>query len=113
MNNKLFIYTPSSKLDSAYKIAALDLAMKNLDLEVKGQRPLDRESVLDAESESERMLLAQSNGKLIAAYLEVPQLEEEIQRAVKQVEKELRGKRELSEEKQELESATKGSDTTQ
>lgn len=53
------------------------------------------------------MLLSRKNGKLFAEMLEVPELEPELGRAVWQVEKALKAREELQEEKSEIESATK------
>ena len=53
------------------------------------------------------MLLTESSGKLIADLTEVPELGEHIQRAVKQVEKALRAKRVVEEEKGESDSVSK------
>lgn len=51
------------------------------------------------------MVLHQSNGKRIAEALEIPELDVELDRAVWQVEKAIREKHELEEEKQDLKSA--------
>lgn len=67
----------------------------------------DNESESQGNTIAEQMLLTQSSGKAIADLVEVPELEEQIQRAVKQVEKALRAKRELQEEKQELDKVNK------
>lgn len=64
-------------------------------------------SAIGSDAEAERMLLIPSNGKLIADMVEVPELDEHIHRAVKQVEKSLSAKRELNEEKEELDSVNK------
>lgn len=53
------------------------------------------------------MLLKESQGGFIADETKFPELEEQIVRAVKQVEKGLRAKKELKEEKEELNHATK------
>lgn len=54
------------------------------------------------------MLLKESQAGFIADETQLPELEEQIVRAVKQVEKALRTKRELKEEKEELDHVTKG-----
>lgn len=59
------------------------------------------------EPDMERMLLTQSNGGLVSELLDVPELEEHLQRAIKQVEKALRADKELQEEKQDLDNVTK------
>ena len=53
------------------------------------------------------MLLSKKSGKIIAEVLEIPALEEEVERAIWQVKRQLRGKKELKEEKKELDSALK------
>ena len=55
----------------------------------------------------EKMLLGQSSGAVIANYLEIPELAVEVQRAVWQVERSLKAKQALQEEKAEMESAHK------
>ena len=56
---------------------------------------------------SEKLLLSQSSGQLIADYVEIPELAAEIQRAVWQVERSLKAQRDLHEEKNDLDSANK------
>ncbi|KAF2233656.1 hypothetical protein EV356DRAFT_486706 [Viridothelium virens] len=55
------------------------------------------------------MLLQGWNGKLIAERFKLPEMEVEVERAVEQVEKSIKAKEELMEEKQEIEAATKPS----
>lgn len=83
--------------------------MKTLDLEVKDAVEGDPNSKPGVEPamEAERMLLTQSSGRVVADVVEVPELVEHIQRAVKQVEKALRGEKDLQEEKQELDKVNK------
>ncbi|KAI4201568.1 MAG: hypothetical protein LQ350_003183 [Teloschistes chrysophthalmus] len=101
--------TTSSNLDLAYAFGRMDASMKEIASEVKGA--LEGSSNIapgvEPAMEAERMLLTQSSGRIIADVVEVPELEEHIQRAVKQVEKALRGKKELQEEKQELDKVNK------
>ena len=54
------------------------------------------------------MVLQKSRGKAIAKALEVPALELEIDRAIWQVEKALKAREELREEKKDLDTASKG-----
>ena len=58
--------------------------------------------------EEDVMVLQRWNGKLIAERFELPEMEMEIERAVEQVEKGIKSKEELEEEKRELETATTG-----
>ena len=53
------------------------------------------------------MLLQGWNGKLIAERFSLPEMEVEVERAVQQVEKSIKAKEELLEEKQEIEAATR------
>ncbi|KAL8837234.1 MAG: hypothetical protein Q9170_002607 [Blastenia crenularia] len=82
-------------------VPVLDVRTKELDSEVEGLLQKSPGGHPKSTSpDAERMLLAQSSGKLIADLVEVPELEEHIQRAVKQVEKALSAQRELKEEEE-------------
>lgn len=59
------------------------------------------------------MLLSPSSGKVIADYLEVPELEAEIERAAWQVEKSLKARQDLKEEEEVSEAAGKASEPRQ
>ena len=65
------------------------------------------DSVMVPEDQEEKMLLSKTSGEFIAGYVEIPELAIEIERAVWQVEKSLKAKQELKEEKEELEAANK------
>lgn len=97
----------------AYTAGGLDVSMKELDQEAeKVLREASKSSSgTKTDVEAERMLLTSSSGRLIADMVEVPELEEQIHRAVKQVEKSLRAEREYKEEKQELDSVNKQTET--
>lgn len=101
----------SSVLDTLYAVAGIDANIERVrkDLEsLKAGRKWDpKQSVIGIDDSRERMLMSRTNGKLFAEMLEVPELEPELARAAWQVEKALRGKEELQEEKQEIESVTK------
>ncbi|KAL8777942.1 MAG: hypothetical protein Q9194_002273 [Teloschistes cf. exilis] len=109
LGRQLVHLTRSSSLDLAYALGRMDASMKTLDLEVKDAVEGDPNSKPGVEPamEAERMLLTQSSGRVIADVVEVPELVEHIQRAVKQVEKALRGEKGLQEEKQELDKVNK------
>lgn len=64
-------------------------------------------SAIRMDTEAEKMLLTPSAGRSIADIVQVPELEEHIHRAVKQIEKALRAKREWKEEKEDLERVNK------
>lgn len=87
----------------------MDVSLKELDKDVEKIReePPGNTSRPDVAKSMERMLLTQSNGKLISEIVDVPELEEQVQRAVKQVEKALRAEREFREEKRDLEDVNK------
>lgn len=87
--------------------------MKELDSEFESvlEKPIGGHPASTNNPEVERMLLLQASGKYIADLVDVPGLEEHVQRAVKQVEKSLSAKQELKEEKEELEEANNMSDT--
>ncbi|KAI4145404.1 MAG: hypothetical protein L6R39_003808 [Caloplaca ligustica] len=113
LDNRLLTLTASPKLDMAYTAGGLDVSMKELDQEAeKVLREASKSSSgTKTDVEAERMLLTSSSGRLIADMVEVPELEEQIHRAVKQVEKSLRAEREYKEEKQELDSVNKQTET--
>lgn len=101
--------TTSSKLQMAFEAGGLDVSMKKLDHDVgefreEALKPISKPN---AETDVERMLLTQSNGGLVSELMDVPELEEHLQRAIKQVEKALRAEKELQEEKQDLDNVNK------
>lgn len=82
----------------------MDMSIEELDKEMDSIRC--RTSIKSvADGEEERMLLSKSSGQIIADYLDVPQLAAEVERAVWQVEKALKNKQELKDEKAELDAA--------
>ena len=109
LENRLLKFTKSHPLQLAYNVAELEVATKELDLaveEVKEKKSQARVQPV-AEADIEKMLLTQSDGKIISELVDVPELEEQVQRAVKQVEKVLKAEKELQEEKQELDNVNK------
>jgi hypothetical protein len=75
-----------------------------------GKRPFDTVSSSstvsqDSTADAETMVLHRSDGKRISEALEMPELDVELDRAVWQVEKALTAKKELKEEKAELDRA--------
>lgn len=83
--------------------------MKELDDDVEKIREEASQTIStpDAKTDIERMLLTQSNSGLISELMNVPELEEHLQRAIKQVEKALRAEKELQEEKRDLDNVNK------
>ncbi|KAL8975504.1 MAG: hypothetical protein Q9197_000242 [Variospora fuerteventurae] len=90
-------------------LPVLDASLKKLDQEAERirERPSDNTSDIEPEVKAERMLLTSSSGRLVADMVDVPELEEHIHRAVKQVEKSLKAKEEWNDEKRELDNANK------
>ncbi|KAL9597562.1 MAG: hypothetical protein Q9219_005064 [cf. Caloplaca sp. 3 TL-2023] len=113
LGNRLLTLRTSRNLDIAYKAGGLDVVMKRLDSEAEEtlKKSTTGSQGRNDDPEAERMLLTQSNGKLIADLMELPELEEHVQRAVKQVEKTLSARQELREEKEELDSVNRQSGT--
>ncbi|KAL8910641.1 MAG: hypothetical protein Q9171_004096 [Xanthocarpia ochracea] len=110
LDNRLLKFTTSSKLDLAYEAGGLDVSVKELDSEIEEvlDKPTKATSEPDAKNNIEKMLLTPSNGRLVSELMDVPELDEQVQRAVKQVEKALRVEKEFQEEKQDLDKINKG-----
>ncbi|KAI9871426.1 MAG: hypothetical protein M1830_002926 [Pleopsidium flavum] len=115
LDNKLVRQSPSSVLDTLYALAGVDAALESVEEDLGLLRTHQSQAVEDAginlDRTQERMLLSKANSKLIAETLEVPELEAELARAVRQVEQSLSAKKDLQEEKSEMEAATKESKT--
>lgn len=100
-------------MNIVYRVQILDFSLNRLKNEYKsigldsGEISPFLENKIEPE---ESMLLSASSGRLIALCLEAPELEQEIERAVKQVEKALTGEEELMEEKRSIDAATKHSE---
>ncbi|KAI4288448.1 MAG: hypothetical protein L6R35_002288 [Caloplaca aegaea] len=91
-------------------LESLDASLKKIDQEAERirERPSDNNtSDIEPDVKAERMLLTSSSGRLVADMVDVPELEEHIHRAVKQVEKSLKAKEEWNDEKRELDNANK------
>ena len=86
----------------------MDTAIKGLDKEVDSfQSGSSVKSTLN-ETE-ERILLSKHSGQLFAEYTEVSELAVEVERAVWQVEKDLKAQQDRKEERAELDTATRKS----
>lgn len=105
MDSDLIDTSPSKMLRLAYIEATIDSSLRDLKQELHNIRS-EPASAQNSTTEQEKMLLDQESGKLIADRLQIPGLAMDIERAVQQVEKSLKAKRELAEEKKELEDAT-------
>lgn len=86
----------------------MDMRLRNLGQELHSinLNPTDKRV---SAVKQEQMLLDQNSGEVIAEHLEIPEMAVEIKRAVWQVERSLKAKQELGEEKNALEQAKKPS----
>lgn len=105
LNNDIVRLSPSTMLQTAYAEAAMDMTMDGL---IKERDTIHAGSKAESNPNpiEERMLLSKSSGKLLADYLEVPELAVEVERAVWQVERALKAQQE-SKDQAEVEAATK------
>ncbi|KAF2204063.1 hypothetical protein GQ43DRAFT_429286 [Delitschia confertaspora ATCC 74209] len=114
LQHKLPTPAPSAELDEVYAAGlmyATRAESRAAPIPTREQaeeisRVVDRQTNNETE---DVMMLQRWNGKLIAERFKLPEMEVEIERAVEQVEKAIKGKEELMEEKMELEQATKTS----
>lgn len=110
MENQLIKLSPSSILDVVYAVQRLERSLKKLDAEHKAitsSLETGSASSNDSKPPAEIMLLSASSGRLIADCLDVPEIEQEIERAIHQIGGALKARKELEEEKQALAAATK------
>lgn len=106
MDNNLVKTSPSAMLRMAYTEATMDKRLWDLSQELHTISSETADKQVSGVNQ-EQMLLDRDSGELIANYLEIPELAVEIKRAVWQVERSLKAKQELGEEKKELEEAIK------
>lgn len=101
---------PSSILDKVYAVQGIGVSLKELDQEVENIKTPSSNSSTSEESGKlpATMLISPSDGRLIADCLEIPEIEQEIERAIHQVAGALQAKKALDEEKQSLGAANKG-----
>jgi hypothetical protein len=110
-NNVLPTPNPSSELDEAYT-AGLMYPTRVISRAAPVPTRQQAEEVARVveqqtnDGTEDVMVLQRWNGKLIAERFQLPDMEVEIERAVEQVEKSIKAKEELLEEKAELEKAT-------
>lgn len=99
--------SPSSILDTIYAVQGVGASLKKLGADVKKEKtPSKNSSQISEESdEPETMLLEPLDGRAIADCLEVPEMEQEIERAIHQVKGALNKKKLLDEEKRALDAA--------
>ena len=74
--------------------------MKNLQQDLNASRQADAQLKMPAE----KMLLSEADGILIADSLKIPELAPEVERAVWQVEREIKARKELDDDKSKLKS---------
>lgn len=74
--------------------------MKNLQQDLKASQQADAQLKIPAE----QMLLSEADGILIADSLKIPELAPEVERAVWQVEREIKARKELDDDKSKLKS---------
>jgi hypothetical protein len=109
--NNLIKHNPSPVLDELY---AAGLMYPTRNISRKSPIPTSEQCKAVAnliqkqtnDGQEDVMLLQIWNGKLLAESFKLPQMQIEIERAVEQVEKNIKAKEELVEEKQEIEKAT-------
>ena len=80
----------------AYADAAMDRDIKQIEEEVKNIR-INTQLVPDNTATNEYMLLSPSSGAIIAAHLQIPEIQMEIDRAVWQVERAIKAQKDQKE----------------
>ncbi|KAF2187954.1 hypothetical protein K469DRAFT_704235 [Zopfia rhizophila CBS 207.26] len=111
LQNQLPTPNPSSELDEVYTAGLMYPTRKLSRAAPRPTREQAEEIARVVEQQTnggteDVMVLQRWNGKLIAERFKLPDMEVEIERAVEQVENAIKGKKELIEEKMELEKAT-------
>lgn len=114
LENSCLVSRSSSTLDELYAAGLMNRTRqktRNAPVPTKDQVQHVAELINDQTNNGTEdvMLLQGWNGKLIAERFELPEMEVEVERAVEQVEKGIKAKEELLEEKQEIEAAARAS----
>ena len=115
LDNRLIKLTPSPILDTAYSIHRIGASLKRLEAKIERETLESGSSSSPALKESDdlpTMLLSPSDGRVLAECLDVEEMEQEVERAIHQVEGALKAKNELEEEKHSIEIANKKSEVT-
>lgn len=102
MTNQLIEFSRSKILDEIYKLQKLDRSLETMKSHFKAIQSLTESEIAPSESPKppgETMLLSPSSGMLIAECLEFPEIEQEVERAIKQVGEFLRAQKEVEGEK--------------
>ena len=100
MKNRLFEKRPSSVLDTAYAISSIGVSLRNLQQDLNASP----QAITPAKVPAEQMLLSKADGILIADSLQIPELAPEVERAVWQIEREIKAQDKSDDEKPKLES---------
>jgi hypothetical protein len=107
LDKNLLKPTPSTTLESLYSSGVAQKTGESIDsLAAQTQSGYDPEG-----KRKEVLLLHQTFGKEVAEELKVPELQIELERAIWQVENDMKAKDELAEEKERLNAATSGAKT--
>lgn len=108
LQHKLIKLAPSRLIDSVYAVQNIGRSLQALSKEVGNKITSPIQNTRSEESEEEPiMLLSPSDGRIIAETLEVPELEQELERAIHQVSAQLRRNKDVSEKKHALDPAAK------
>ncbi|KAL8786964.1 MAG: hypothetical protein Q9195_007976 [Heterodermia aff. obscurata] len=86
VKNNLFETRPSSALDTAYAESSIGVSLGNLQQDLNDSQQADSTLKMPAE----QMLLSEADGILIADSLQIPELAPEVERAVWQIEREIK-----------------------
>ena len=95
MKNKLFESCPSTVLDTAYAVNTIGASVAKLEQDLKGfsmERHGSQQAKAQPLEPPEQMLLSKADGILIADCLQVPEIAPEVERAVWQIEREIRAR---------------------
>ncbi|KAI9811872.1 MAG: hypothetical protein M1827_005223 [Pycnora praestabilis] len=96
LDRNLLKESPSEELNLQYMASFASLTTKVADRKIEDIQKESKEGVSEVE---ERLILQKESGRLIAQAVGIPEIQLEVERAVKQVGDELKAKRELKEEK--------------
>ena len=101
MKNSLFETRPSSLLDKAYAISSIGSSWRSFQQDLSASK----QAIIQPTAPTEQLLLSQADGIMIADCLQIPEIAVEVERAVWQIEKEIKAQNELDDEKSKLRSA--------
>lgn len=108
LEHKLIKLSPSRLIDSIYAVQSIGRSLHALSKEFENEiTPPVEESKSQKPDDEPTMLLSPSDGRIIAETLEVPELEQEVERAIHQVSSQLRKNKDVYKEKPGHDSAAK------